>query len=119
MANAADHVQLESLEALRSAVRKSEAALEGMSRKGASLTLIEKRLRGLRIGLAVLEETWNGTVCPYGQEEMKEAREMLKSLLPSVESSLAKSKAGSPQRTLIERRMTALKLAVDGIDQRL
>ncbi|NGZ76930.1 hypothetical protein [Saccharibacillus alkalitolerans] len=110
--------QTESLEALRSAVRKSETALAAMSRKGAGLTLVDKRLRALRIGLAALEEDWQGTPYAYGREELADARQTLSGLIPSVQESFEKAKAGSPQKTLLRRRIEALNAAVRKLDER-
>ena len=52
----------------------------------------------------------------YTQEDLAEARTVLTGLLPSIENIYAKSKVGSPQRTLLERRIKALELAVQAID---
>ena len=46
--------KVESLKSFRSTIRKSENALSSMTDKGANTTLVEKRLKALRIGLAVL-----------------------------------------------------------------
>ncbi|MNP78062.1 hypothetical protein D3C76_1756030 [compost metagenome] len=64
----------------------------------------------------MLENVWNQTPHNYIQEDMTEARNTLAGLFPSMENVYAKSKAGSPQRTLIERRIRALELAVQAID---
>ncbi len=108
--------QLESIKALQSAIRKSEKALAQMTAKGAETTLLKKRLKALYIGLAVLENVWNQRPHSYSKEDLAEARDVLRGLFPSIETIYAKSKAGSPQRTLIERRMKALELAVQAID---
>lgn len=102
----------QSLEALRSAIRKSERGMARMSAKGANTTLIARRLKALRIGLAMLEQLWHQETHAYTQEERAEARDVLMGLFPSMENIYAKSEVGSPQRTLLERRMRALRLAV-------
>lgn len=107
----------ESLRAFQSAISKSEKALAQMTRKGADTTLIEKRLKALRVGLAVLENAWHQEPHHYTWEDLAEARRVLTGLLPSIESIHAKAKAGSPQRTLMERRITAFELAIQRIDR--
>ncbi|AIQ53594.1 hypothetical protein [Paenibacillus sp. FSL R7-0331] len=107
--------QIESLQALQSTIRKLESALSQMTESGANTTLVKKRLRAMCAGLAVLENTWEKKPCPYTLEELAEARKVLMELTPSVESSYARSKAGSPQRTLLVRRLRALQLSVQAI----
>jgi hypothetical protein len=111
--------KLESIESIQSSIRKSEKALAQMSEKGANTTLVKKRLQALRIGLAMLEKVWNQTPHHYTQADLTEARKVLIGLYPSIKDIFAKSKAGSPQRTLLERRIKALELAVQGIDDYL
>ena len=87
-----------------------------MAAKGANTTLVEKRLKALRIGLAVLEQVWDGKPHPYTHEDLAEARILLAGLLPSIEGIRAKSKPGSPQKTLLERRIKSLELALQEMD---
>ena len=87
-----------------------------MTQKGANTTLVNKRLKGACIGLAMLENVWNQSHLHYTQEDLAEARNVLTGLLPSLEKIYVKSKVGSPQRTLLERRIKALELAVQAID---
>jgi hypothetical protein len=105
----------ESLRSLRSAISKSEKALAQMTEKGAPTTLVEKRLKALQVGLAVLENLWHQRPHHYIPEDLAEARHVLTGLFPSLEDIYAKSPAGSPQRTLLERRIKALELAVQAI----
>ena len=116
MEEVSDVVQLESIKSLQSSISKSEKALTRMTQKGANTTLLKKRLKALRIGLAMLEYAWNRNPHHYTQEELAEARRVLTGLFPSIESIYEKSKAGSPQRTLLKRRIEALELAVQAID---
>ena len=106
----------ESLRSLRSAISKSEKALAQMTQKGANTTLLKKRLKALQVGLAMLENVWNQRPHYYTTEDLAEARHVLTGLFPSLEDIYAKSQAGSPQKTLLERRITALELAVQAID---
>lgn len=109
--------QFESLKSLQSTIKKLENALFQMTRSGSNTTLVKKRLHAVSIGLAVLEKAWNQKPHPYTHGDLVEARNVLLSLTPSIESSYVKSKVGSPQRTLLERRIKALELVVQVIDE--
>lgn len=108
--------KIESMKSLQSTIRKLENALSQMTQNGANTTLVKKRLKAVNIGLAMLENVWNQSPHYYTQEDLAEARNVTTGLLPSIKNSYAKSKAGSPQRTLLERRIKALELAVQAID---
>lgn len=105
-----------SIKSMQSTIGKLENGLAQMTKKGANTTLIKKRLKASYIGLAMLENAWNQKAQDYSQEDVAEARNVLTGLFPSIENSFAKLKAGSPQRTLLERRIKALELAVQAID---
>lgn len=110
-------IRLESIKSFQSAIRKTEKAAAQMKVKGAQTGLVEKRLHALLIGLAVLETVWNEKPNSFSMEELAQARTVLTGLLPSVENQYAKSKTGSPQRTLLERRIQSLELAIRAIDE--
>ena len=116
MENLSDADKLESIKSFQSTISKSEKALAQMTQKGANTTLVKKRLKALYIGLAMLENVWDQKPHHYTQEDLAEARHVLVGLFPSIERIRAESKAGSPQRTLLERRIKALELAVQAID---
>ncbi|QSF42594.1 MULTISPECIES: hypothetical protein [Paenibacillus] len=116
MENVSQADQLESIKSLQSTIRKLENALSQMTQNGANTTLVKKRLKAVSIGLAVLEHVWNQGPHHYIQEDLAEARKVIAGLFPSIQNSYAKSKTGSPQRTLLERRIKALELAVQAID---
>lgn len=116
MENVSNANKLESIKSFQSSISKSEKALAQMTKKGANNTLIKKRLKALYIGLAILEYAWNQKPHSYSQEELVEARNVLTGLFPSIVNIYAKLKAGSPQRTLLERRIKALELALQAID---
>lgn len=115
-----DHVtnahKQESIKSFQSTIRKSENALAQMTQKGANTTLLEKRLKALYVGLAMLEYVWKERPHHYTQEDLAEARHILLGLFPSIKTIYAKAKAGSPQHTLLERRIKSLELAVQAID---
>ncbi|OBR64044.1 hypothetical protein A7K91_20345 [Paenibacillus oryzae] len=117
MENASIAVQLEAVKSLQSTIRKLENALSQMTQSGANTTLVKKRLLAISIGLAVLEEIWNQKSHHYSHEALEEAHHVLIGLIPSVESSYIKSKPGSSQKTLLERRITALRLVIQALDE--
>jgi len=116
MENVSNVDKLESIKSFQSTISKSENALAQMTEKGANTSLIKKRLKAFYIGLAMLENVWNQRPHHYTREDLAEARNVLTGLLPSIERIYAKSKVGSPQKTLLERRIKALELAVQAID---
>ncbi|WP_017154524.1 hypothetical protein [Bacillus bingmayongensis] len=116
MENISNVEKLESIKSLQSTISKLENVLSQMTQKGANTTLVKKRLKAVCIGLAMLENVWNQRPHHYNQEDLTEARSVLMGLLPSIENIYVKSKAVSPQRTLLERRIKALKLAIQVID---
>lgn len=116
MMNISDQEKLASIKSLQSTIGKLENALSQMTHHGANTTLVNKRLKAVRIGLAALESVWNQSPHHYTQDDLAEARAVITGLFPSIENCYAKSKTGSPQRTLLERRMKALELAVQAID---
>ncbi|ALX48276.1 hypothetical protein [Lentibacillus amyloliquefaciens] len=116
MEKVSDVNKMESIKSLQSTISKFESALSQMTQKGANTTLVKKRLKAVSVGLAMLESVWNQRSHHYTQEELAGARTILIGLFPSIENSYAKSKAGSPQRTLLERRIKSLELAVQAID---
>lgn len=119
MENVSDAEKLESKKSLQSTISKSQKALEQMIQKGANTSLVQKRLKALCIGLALLENAWEQKPYHYTQQDLAEARNILAGLFPSIENIYAKSKAGSPQKTLLKRRIKALELAVQTIDDLL
>jgi len=117
MENVSNQEKFESIKAFRSAIRKSENALANMVQKGAKTTLIIKRLKALQIGLALLETAWNQRPHAYTDEEVAEARNVLTGLFPSLHNSYDKAKPGSSQKTLLERRIKAMELAVRAMER--
>ncbi|WP_339843947.1 hypothetical protein MKY42_18975 [Paenibacillus sp. FSL W7-1088] len=119
MENVSEEEKLLSIQAFQSTIRKSENALTNLTQKGNNTTLLNKRLNALNIGLAMLETVWNQEAHQYTKEELAEARNVLNGLFPSLENSYSKSKAGSPQKTLLRRRIKAFELAVQAMDDHL
>lgn len=117
MNSVTETIKTESIQSFQSTIRKMEKGLAQMKEKGANTTLVEKRLHAMRIGLAVLENVWYRQSHSYGQEALTKARDVLRGLIPSLEKAYANSKTGSPQRTLLERRLKSLELAIQAIDE--
>lgn len=116
MEDVPNEIKLESIKSFQSSISKTEKALAQMTGKGANTTLIKKRLKALKIGLAMLENVWHERPHQYKGEEIDEARTVLTGLFPSIKKIYAKSKVGSSQRTLLERRIKALALSVQAIN---
>ncbi|MET3659179.1 hypothetical protein [Sporosarcina psychrophila] len=116
MENVSNVDKLESIKSFQSTISKLENALATVTQKGANTTLLKKRLKAIYIGFAMLENVWNQKKHHYTQKDLAEARNVLTGLFPSIKSIYVKLKAGSPQRTLLERRIKALELAVQAID---
>jgi len=116
MENVSNVDKLESIKSFQSTISKLENALATMTQKGANTTLLKKRLKAIYIGLAMLENVWNQKKHHYTQKDLAEARNVLTGIFPSIKSIYVKLKTGSPQRTLLERRIKAFKLAVQAID---
>lgn len=118
MDNLSNLEKLELIKSFQSTIRKLENSLNTMTKKGANTTLVKKRLKASYIGLAILENAWNQRLHQYTSNDLVEARNVLTGLFPSIVNSYAKLKPGSsPQRTLLERRIKSLELAVQGIDE--
>ena len=119
MREISDKEKRESVNSYQSTIRKMEKALAEMQRKDANTTLVSKRLESLRIGLAVIEYAWYGKTLEYRVEELIKAREILSGLMPSLESAYEKSKEGSPQRTLLERRIGSIRQSISIIQHHI
>jgi len=119
MINVTDKDKIESISSLQSSIRKTEKSLAQMNDKGVSTILVRKRLEALNIGLDILESTWNKKPNRYAEEDLKSAQDVLERLLPGIIRIYEKSKLGSPQRTLLERRIKSLELAIEEIGNHL
>lgn len=105
--------KLQSIESMQSTLRKLENSKNQMMQKGASTTLVSKRLHAIEIGLALLEFRWDSKPFYCTREDIVAAREVLDGLLPSLQSMYVKSKPDSPQKTLLERRIKAMELSIE------
>ena len=107
------HEMMQSIESMQSTLRKLENSKKQMMQKGASTTLVSKRLQAVEIGLALLEYKWSSKPYNCAREEILAARQVLNGLMPSLQSMYTKSKTGSPQKTLLERRIKAIELSLE------
>lgn len=117
MENISEETKSEAIQSIQSTIQKSEKALIRMNQNISNTTVVQKRLDSLRVGLAVLEYLWYQRPHIYTRNNLAEARNVLIELLPSIERIYEESKPGSPQHTLLNRRIKALKLAIQGIDE--
>ena len=108
-----------SIKSLESTFNKLSNAYKSMTAKGSNTTLVKKRRNAVKIGLESLKDAWNEGDFSYNEESILTSKGVLQSLLPSIEKQIAKAKEGSSQKTLNERRLTALKLAIQSLENRL
>lgn len=108
-----------SIKSLESTINKLTNAYKSVTEKGSNTTLVKKRLNAVKIGLESLKGTWNGEVFCYNEENILTSKEVLQGIIPSIEKQIAKAKEGCSQKTLNERRLTALKLAIESLENRL
>ncbi len=108
-----------SIASLESTCRKLRNSYESAVNKNASTTLIEKRLNAVQMGLNSLQNMWEGKPMDADREKVIMSTTIIRGLLPSIERQLAKANNGSPQHTLNERRLVALQLAIESLEQRL
>lgn len=110
-----DKEKIQSIKSFKSTIRKLEKALGQMAEKGANTTLVRKRLGAMKTGLGILEHLWDEKPQACSSQELLEAKILMEEMLPSIRSQLNTSKAGSPQRTLLQRRVISLEQAVQAI----
>lgn len=108
-----------SITSLESTMKKLTNAYNTMTEKGSSTTLVKKRLNAVKIGLESLKGVWNEESFNFNEEIIVTSKEVLQGILPSIEKQIAKAKEGSSQKTLNERRLTALLLAIESLENRL
>jgi hypothetical protein len=112
-------IQNLSIASLQSTYTKLFNAYHSTVAKGSSTTLIEKRLHAVKLGLESIQALWRGEPFDYNKAAILSSKQVLEHIIPSIEQQLARAKAGSPQKTLNERRLTALQLAIESLDDRL
>lgn len=108
-----------SIKSLESTFNKLSNAYTSMKEKGSKTTLVEKRLNAVKVGLESLKGNWNGEDFFYNEETILSSIKVLQGLIPSIIKQIEKAKEGSSQKTLNERRLTAIQLAIDSLENRL
>jgi hypothetical protein len=119
METVSQEIQDLSIKSLESTFNKLSNAYKSMTEKGSNTSLVKKRRNAVKIGLDSLKDAWSEGDFSYDEESILTSKGVLQSLLPSIEKQIAKAKEGSSQKTLNERRLTALKLAIQSLENRL
>ncbi|MDM5340555.1 hypothetical protein QUF84_25520 [Fictibacillus enclensis] len=108
-----------SIKSLQSTLRKLENAYKSMTENGSNTTIVKKRRDAVKVGLDCLENAWHGTEFSYDEEAILAAKQILQNLLPSIQKQYEKAKEGSAQKTINGRRITAIELAIEALEDRL
>lgn len=120
MMNVSQEIQDLSIKSLESTYNKLSNAYSSMTEKGSNTTtLVQKRRDAVKIGLESIKHTWYGVDFSYDKETILTAKDILQGTLPSIEKQIEKAKEGSSQKTLNERRLNALKLAIESLEREL
>ncbi|MGG4343471.1 hypothetical protein [Paenibacillus lautus] len=104
------------IKSMQSTLSKLENAYKNMMEKGSNENLVKKRLDAVKIALDSLEHAWHGADFSYEKENILEARKVIFGILPSVQKQYEKAKEGSPQKTLLERRIASIEAAIEALD---
>ncbi|ARF16088.1 hypothetical protein [Sporosarcina ureae] len=119
MKTVSQEVQELSINSLESTLTKLSNAYTSMTEKGSNTALVKKRRDAIQVGLESLHDVWRDIDFFHNKEEILQSKKVLQSIVPSIEKQLAKAKDGSPQKTVNERRLIALKLAIESLENRL
>lgn len=112
-------IQELSIKSLESTYHKLSNAYKSMTEKGSNTTLVKKRHTAIKVGLESLKDAWYGGGFFYDEETILTSKDILQGVIPSIEKQSAKAKESSSQKTLNERRLTALKQAIESLEKRL
>ncbi|EHB66651.1 MULTISPECIES: hypothetical protein [Paenibacillus] len=104
------------IQSMQSTLRKLENGFKRMTEKEANTSLIKKRRDAVKIALDSLEHAWQGTEFSYEISDTLEARTVIAGILPSVIKQYENAKEGSPQKTLLERRIASIEAAINALD---
>ncbi|MFB4167916.1 hypothetical protein [Virgibacillus sp. JSM 102003] len=107
------------IKSLESTLNKLTNAYNSMTEKGSNTTLVNKRRSSVKIGLESLKNAWGKGYFFYDEEKILTCKDILQGIIPSIEKQIAKAREGSSQKTLNERRLNAIKLAIKSLDNRL
>ncbi|RXZ01481.1 hypothetical protein [Fictibacillus sp. S7] len=116
MKTVSKEIQTLSIKSLQSTLRKLENAYKSMTENNSNTTLVEKRRDAVKVGFDCLENAWHGTKFLYDEGTILSAKQILQDLLPSIQKQYEKAKEGSAQKTIIERRIRAIDLAIEALE---
>lgn len=119
MRTVSQEIQELSIKSLESTYNKLSNAYKSMAENGSNTTTVKKRRDAIKVGLESLKDAWNGGGFFYDKDFIFNSKEILQGVIPSIEKQIAKAKEGSSQKTLNERRLTALELAIKSLEKRL
>jgi hypothetical protein len=119
MTDASREIQELSIKSLESTFKKLSNAYKTMNEKGSNTILVKKRKDAVKIGLESLKNAWFREDFSCDREIILTAANTLQGIIPSIERQIAKAKEGSSQKTLNERRLTAIRLAIESLKNRL
>ncbi|ARK23344.1 hypothetical protein SporoP37_00645 [Sporosarcina sp. P37] len=106
------------IRSLESTLHKLSTAYESMTEKGSNTALVKMRRDAVKTGLESLRCDWNAEEFICDDEIMLTSIKTLQGIVPSIEKQLVKAKDGSSQKTLNERRLTAINLSVESLKNR-
>ncbi|MCM2982539.1 hypothetical protein M3599_16570 [Niallia circulans] len=119
MRNISHEIQDLSIKSLESTLNKLSNAYNTMTEKGANTAIVKKRRNSVKIGLESLKDAWGRGDFLYDKENILASKDILQGIMSSIEKQIAKAKEGSSQETLNERRLAAIKLAIESLENRL
>ncbi|MGP4064142.1 hypothetical protein ACTWPF_04415 [Oceanobacillus sp. M65] len=119
MENVSQDIQDLSIKSLESTFNKLSNAYKSMTEKGTNTTLVKKRHDAVKIGLESLKGTWYGGEFIYDKDIILLSIDVLEHVMTSIEKQILNAKEGSSQKTINERRLTALKLAIESLENRI
>lgn len=119
MKTVSQEIQELSIESLQSTLNKLSNAYKSMTEKGSNTTLVEKRRNTVKVGLESLKGAWNEEDFFYEEEIILTSKEVLLGVIPTIEKQIAKAKDSSSQKTLNERRLITLKMAIESLENHL
>ncbi|GGJ44811.1 hypothetical protein [Virgibacillus salexigens] len=119
MVVASIEIQDLSIKSLDSTLNKLSTAYKSMTEKVSNISLVKKRRNAVKIGLESFKDDWKGEAFFYDEEIILPPKDTLQGFIASIEKQIAKAKEGSSQKTINERRLTALKLATESLENRL
>lgn len=118
MRDLTDKEQQYCLEAFESMIRKLNKTIETMAAKGSkNLATPQNRRFACEVALSMLHHHWNKTEFTYSLSEVKDAQQILLRIRPSIQKQLPKFVENTPQHTIAMRRLLALDVVADYLQE--